>query len=124
MNDKDLEYFEQKLLSERRKLNEELENFSESFASTQRDASGELSAYTYHMADLGTDANEREKSTMFASKDGQLLYHVDEALRLIHKKEFGLCQECGQDIDRERLEVVPFARLCIDCKEQEESGEA
>jgi len=92
--------------------------------STVKESSGDLSSYSYHMADLGTDAIEREKAFLFASKSGRLLYHVNEALRRIRKGEYGKCQICGKQIQKARLEAVPHARLCIDCKEQEEEAKA
>jgi RNA polymerase-binding protein DksA len=72
------------------------------------------------MADQGTDAMEREKAFLFASKQGRLLYHIDEALRRIRNNTYGLCAECGQPISPERLTAVPHARMCIKCKEAEE----
>ena len=44
-------------------------------------ADGDLSAYSFHMADQGTDAMEREKAFLFASQEGRFLWHIDEALR-------------------------------------------
>jgi RNA polymerase-binding protein DksA len=76
------------------------------------------------MADLGTDAQEREKKFQLASKSGRLIYHIDEALRRIKDGTFGACQTCGKDISKARLEAVPHARLCIDCKEKEEKNKA
>ncbi len=77
------------------------------------------------MADQGTDAMEREKAFLFASKSGRLLYHIDEALRRLRSNEdFGICVECGKPISAARLEAVPHARMCITCKEAEEIRKA
>ena len=67
---------------------------------------------------------EREKAFLFASKEGRYLYHLDEALRRIYKspKTFGVCEECGADIAFERLDAIPHTRLCISCKEREETS--
>jgi RNA polymerase-binding protein DksA len=67
---------------------------------------------------------EREKSFYFASKSGRFLYHIDEALRRIENNTYGICQECNKNISPERLEAVPHARLCIECKAKEELREA
>jgi len=37
-------------------------------------------------------------------------------------EKFGHCQQCGQEINFERLDALPHARLCITCKEKEEDG--
>jgi len=121
--DKDLKFFEQRLLEEREKAVRELGRFGENFSLTQRDSSGDLSSYAFHMADLGTDAMEREKAFLFASQEGRILYHIDEALRRLYRAEaYGVCEYCEQRIDRRRLTAIPHARLCIGCKEKEENS--
>ncbi len=121
MNKKDTAKFEKLLLEKRRQLIEEI-GFLKKAAmdNTIKDITGDLSSYSYHMADMGTDAMEREKSFYFASKSGRLLYHIDEALRRLKNNTYGKCVECGEDINRERLKAVPHARMCIKCKELEE----
>lgn len=126
MKKKDLKHFEERLLHERARALKELGYYDESFANTPQASDGDLSAYSFHMADQGTDAMEREKAFLFASKEGRLLYHIDEALRRLYKSpdQFGLCQECGAEIGFERLDALPHARLCIQCKEREEDGDS
>lgn len=120
---KQLAHFEQRLLEEREKIVRQLAQFDESVQDTLQGSDGDLSAYSFHMADQGTDAMEREKAFLFASKEGRLLYHIDQALRRLYKtpKEYGMCEECGNEIGFERLDALPHARLCIKCKEAEEN---
>ena len=120
MNKKQLAHLEKRLLEERDRVTKELGYYDEQFSGTLQSSDGDLSAYSFHMADQGTDAMEREKQFLFASKEGRLLYHIDEALRRIYRSEYGSCQGCGKAISKERLEAVPHARLCIKCKEEEE----
>jgi RNA polymerase-binding protein DksA len=120
----DLKKYEKLLLTKRQTLLEELEDLRKDSANTIKDSTGELSSYTYHMADLGTDAQEREKKFHLASKSGRLLYHIDEALRRIKDGTYGKCSTCGEDISTARLEAVPHARMCIECKEKEEKSKA
>ena len=123
MKKKDLEKYEKLLLARRAALVEEMGLLKKAaLETTIKDSSGDLSSYSYHMADQGTDAMEREKAFLMASKSGRLLYHIDEALRRIKDGNFGKCQECGEDISAARLEAVPHARLCIACKEKEEQA--
>lgn len=121
---KELAHFEQRLLQEREKLVKRFTQFNDSFGDSLQNSDGDLSAYSFHMADQGTDAMEREKAFLFASKEGRLLYHIDQALRRLYKTpdEFGACEECGAEIGYERLDALPHARLCIQCKEREENG--
>ena len=124
MKKKDLDKYRKLLLARRSEILEELGLKKDALGSTVKDASGDLSLYSYHMADQGTDAMEREKSFYFASKTGRFLYHIDEALRRIENKTYGTCHGCGEQINPERLEAVPHARFCISCKEKEEQRES
>ncbi|HEX9749717.1 MAG TPA: TraR/DksA C4-type zinc finger protein [candidate division Zixibacteria bacterium] len=125
MNKKDLDKFEKLLLERRAGLMADIGHLRESTAnSTQTEAAGDLSTHAYHMADLGTDANEREKSFYLASKSGRFLYHLDQALRRIADGTYGNCEICGKEISHARLEAVPHARFCIACKEKEEQKQA
>lgn len=117
---KDLKHFEERLLEERKKLSGQLGYLEKTMAQTQRDAGGDLSAYSFHMADMGTDAMEREKAFLFASAEGRLLYSVDEALRRLYRGEYGLCQSCGKEIGKPRLDAIPHASLCVTCQEKQE----
>lgn len=124
MNKKQLAHLEKRLLEERARVMRELGHYDKQFSSTLQGADGDLSSYSFHMADQGTDAMEREKQFLFASQEGRYLWHVNEALRRMYKapKEFGRCHECGNPIDFDRLDALPHARLCISCKAKEEDA--
>src|SRR5687767_16023088 len=124
MPKKSLTYFEKRLLEERKRVLKELGNYSEAFGATPQSADGDLSSYSFHMADQGTDAMEREKAFLFASQEGRFLWHIDEALRRLYRspETFGKCHNCGQEIAFERLDALPHARYCIECKQREEDG--
>lgn len=122
---KDLKHYEERLLDERKKLLGQMGYLEKTLNQTQRDSAGDLSAYSFHMADMGTDAMEREKTFLFASAEGRMLYSVDQALRRLYRNEYGLCQSCGKEIGKPRLEAIPHASLCVACQEkQEKDGSA
>jgi DnaK suppressor protein len=123
LTEKDSKKFEGRLLEERARLLKELGYLEQNvLKQNPRDSSGDLSGYSFHMADAGTDAMEREKAFLFASTEGRALHDVDEALRRLYAGEYGMCESCGLAIAPQRLEVVPHARLCIKCKEREEKA--
>jgi RNA polymerase-binding protein DksA len=121
---KQLSHFEKRLQEERKRVLKELGHHDETFGSTPQGAAGELSSYSFHMADQGTDAMEREKAFLFASQEGRFLWHIDEALRRLYRspETFGRCHSCGEEIAFERLDALPHARYCISCKQREEDG--
>ncbi len=124
MNKKRLAHLEKRLLEERTRVMKEIGVHEKSFSGTLQASDGDLSSYSFHMADQGTDAMEREKEFLFASKEGRYLWHVNEALRRLYRapEEFGKCHECGDAIGFERLDALPHARLCIKCKAKEEDS--
>jgi DnaK suppressor protein len=124
MNKKQLSHLEKRLLEERARVMKELGYYDESFNASLQSSDGDLSSYSFHMADQGTDAMEREKAFLFASQEGRFLWHIDQALRRLYKspETFGKCHNCGMDIAYERLDALPHARYCIDCKQREEDA--
>ncbi|MGH7444405.1 MAG: TraR/DksA family transcriptional regulator [Longimicrobiales bacterium] len=124
---KQIEHLQQRLLRERDRALRSLGQFDE-MAKSSADHQQDSDSYSYsdHMADLGTDAMEREKMLLFASKEGRYLYRVEDALRRLYKDAatFGLCHSCGNLIDFDRLDALPHARYCLDCKLKEEADAA
>lgn len=125
MPKKQLAHFEKRLLEERRRVLKELGHHGDTFGpNSEEEADGDTSSYSFHMADQGTDAMEREKAFLFASQEGRFLWHIDQALRRLYKspETFGKCHQCGEDIAFERLDALPHARFCISCKQREEEA--
>ena len=126
MNKKQLTHLEKRLMEERTRVMKELGFYDESFSATLQGADGDLSSYSFHMADQGTDAMEREKQFLMASKEGRYLWHVNQALRRLYAapEKFGKCETCGNEVGFERLDALPHARYCLDCKLKEEEEAA
>ncbi|HEX7877934.1 MAG TPA: TraR/DksA C4-type zinc finger protein [Candidatus Eisenbacteria bacterium] len=123
MKKKDMDNLEKRLLEERQKLLLEIKHLDETVLNQSvKDSSGDLSSYSFHMADMGSDAMERERAFLTASAEGRALLEVDEALRRLYRNEYGVCEACGEDIALKRLEAVPQAKLCLDCKAKEEKS--
>ena len=123
---KDLAYFKALILEKRKEILEELSILKESMMDvTTGEYSSENSMYSTHM-EQGTDAMEREKTFLFASREGKFLNYLDDALRRIDKGTYGFCLDCIEEpkgycrtcplIPKERLEAVPHAQLCVECK--------
>ncbi len=52
------------------------------------------------------------------------LSQIQAALRRLEKGEYGICQSCGQPINKKRLKIIPWTSLCINCQEKKEKEEA
>ena len=117
MTKDDLEYFRMLLEKKRLSIMRDLGLIqAQSMRTTSADSSGGL-IYSDHMPDLGSDAIEREKAFLFASRDGIYLSQVEDALKRIEDASFGICRVCGKPIPKERLEAVPTTTICVPCKE-------
>lgn len=126
LNKKQIDHLQERLLRERERALRSLGQFDELAKQSAEQNDSDSYSYSDHMADLGTDAMEREKMLLFASKEGRYLYRVEDALRRLYKEpaRFGFCYSCGKLIDYDRLDALPHARYCIDCKLKEEADAA
>jgi DnaK suppressor protein len=117
LNKKDLERFRALLIEERRRVLDELGWLESNYiGKSRRDVTGGPTSYSSHPADAGTDSMEMEKAYLIGAAGGEVLEDIDEALRNIDKGRYGICQQCGDEISEERLDAVPYARLCVKCK--------
>ncbi len=113
---RDLAHFKNIILEKRKEILEELQILKENMMDvTTGEYIIENSTYSMHM-EQGTDAMEREKTFLFASREGKFLNYLEDALKRIEKGSYGFCTDCGKLIEKERLEAVPHAQLCIRCK--------
>jgi DnaK suppressor protein len=123
LDTKDIEHFRQRLIEERKILLDELDWVESNYiGSSQRDSAGEVSGHATHLADMGTDSSEMEKAYLIGDTRGGLLEDISEALDKLDNSSYGLCEACGQPVPRDRLEAVPYAKLCLKCKTDEEQG--
>lgn len=105
-----------RLEEERDKLLKKLELLKAESAALSLESIGEGSGQSNHMADEASETFEMEKSRTLEKNVRHLLGEVEDALRKIHRGTYGRCEQCGRPIDQERLEVLPQARLCLDCR--------
>ena len=66
--------------------------------------------------DLASDERDREMNLLITDRDREKISEIDEALKKIEDGSYGICEECEADIPKQRLLIVPFARLCVNCK--------
>jgi RNA polymerase-binding transcription factor DksA len=75
------------------------------------------------MADLGTDTFEHEVTLGLLETEGQTLQEVAAAVGRIDGGTYGRCERCGAEINRERLQALPYVRHCIACARTVQQGE-
>jgi DnaK suppressor protein len=114
-NDEELEYFRQIILKKRDESEQELNALQRTLRENMENSSDE-SAYSFHMADAGTDAQEREKTYMLFNRTKKFIRYLDDALTRIDNKTYGVCKVTGKKIAKGRLEAVPHTQLSIEAK--------
>jgi len=120
---KKLDYYARKLSKIRKELVDVIDGLERpTLKVTPREATGDLSNYAFHMADIATANSEREKILNLRSGEERLLYAVDEVLYKIKQGTYGICERCKIMISEERLRAIPYARLCVKCKEELEKA--
>jgi DnaK suppressor protein len=77
--------------------------------------------YGNHMADDATEAFEQAKDLALRQNLERLLDQVDDALEKFEAGTYGLCEQCGREIDPARLKALPHATLCLSCQQRREN---
>ena len=71
------------------------------------------------MADVGTDAQEREKAFLWLTRENNFIRFLDEALDRIANGSYGSCIVCEELIPVARLKEVPHTQHCVECKNKD-----
>jgi DnaK suppressor protein len=100
---------------------ETLNEISKSVKSTSNVPSGEPSGDIY---DQASSERDRELGLLLGDREREKLKNIDEALLRFEEGEYGICEECGDEIPIGRLKVMPFARYCVKCKSDIEKMQA
>ena len=103
----DIDHFRDRLLEERKRAQDALEYLQQDNQGLLEDEREEIQSDN-HLADDATSTYDRE------------LDAIDAALKRIEDGTYGICANCGEPIDQERLEALPWTTQCIDCKRKEE----
>ncbi len=117
MNKKQMENLKQLLLQRQQEILEQVGASSEDIGNLQ----GENAADWVDRVTLDDAMNS------LMSKESDLareLEAIADALEKIEKGTYGICESCGKEISYERLEAVPTARLCVECKNQMEKSQS
>lgn len=114
-SDEELEEFRQLILKKRREAVEDIESMKAQLANA-RDHAENDTAYSFHMADAGTDAMEREKMYLMVAREQKYVGYLERALERIQHKTYGVCKVTGKPIAKERLMVVPHTETSVEGK--------
>lgn len=83
-----------------------------------KESAQEMPGYSLHMADSGTDNFDRDFALSLLSSDQDAVYEIEEALKRIEKKTYGVCELTAKPIPRARLEAIPWTRFTVEAQAQ------
>ena len=118
----DLKVMQDLLLDRSKVLEFDLAGLENETTGQDAERAGAPSPAPGHLAELASDASE--KQVMFGQIQSQTgeLQEVREALERLGDGSFGLCDTCNEAIPFERLQAIPYTRLCLSCKRAEEKN--
>ena len=112
---KELKQFNTLIMRKRNTVEKELESSREKADEVLKNNSVNA-IYSSHMADAGTDQQEMEKNYYMMDRENTFLQYLNRALEMIKDGTFGICVNCEQLINKERLLEVPHTTSCFECK--------
>ncbi len=113
--DEELAHFRALIMAKRAHAIEDINSMHLQIEDSREQAEND-SAYSFHMADAGTDAMEREKLYLMMARQQKYVGYLDRALGRIANKSYGICKVTGNPISKERLEAVPHTEISIEAK--------
>ncbi|MEE9430406.1 MAG: TraR/DksA C4-type zinc finger protein [Melioribacteraceae bacterium] len=126
---KDLKEFKKIINDKREEIVKQLQNLKDQMMdSSTGQYVNENSPYSLHMAEQGTDAQEREKLYLWAQRETKFLGYLEDAILRIENGNYGMCidsltlREGAHLIPKERLRAVPHTQHCVACKNKKQKG--
>ena len=113
----ELENFKNNILEKKEKAFKDLAKIKER-TDNLVDQSSANSIYSSHMADAGSDHQEMENAYYMMQREDTFIKCLEKALTMIDDGTFGVCNQCNELINRERLDEVPHSNKCVSCKER------
>ncbi len=115
MDKKKLESFKKRLETRQQELRRTVTRTQQDGRSADEDTAQDI-------ADRAASSYTKEFLFSQSNNDRGLLQLVEEAIQRLEEGRFGLCVQCGGEMQHKRLEAVPWARHCIPCQEKQEQG--
>src|ERR1043165_6961103 len=84
-------------------------------------ASMDVNSRQGDLADQASGNNEVHIQLKLKQTDAKILQAIEEALFRMEKGTYGICRDCGDPIAPARLEAIPWTRVCITCKQKQNS---
>jgi DnaK suppressor protein len=75
------------------------------------------------MAELGSGNFDQELTLRVLGSEEDVLKQIEAAIERIEDRNYGLCDKCGEEIPKSRLDAIPYAAECVRCASEQEEGQ-
>ncbi|HOC02573.1 MAG TPA: TraR/DksA C4-type zinc finger protein [Candidatus Ratteibacteria bacterium] len=120
MDRKELKILKNILIKEKERIMKSISQLEENTQRTSRGSASTGPGVPTHIAELGTDTFEKDLDINLTSSEVVLLQMIEESLKKIENRKYGICESCNKPIPKARLRAVPYAKYCIKCQKQQE----
>lgn len=119
-SEKELDHFKERLLQEKKEAKEEIKQLKESVESLGKTDEDTTSSQGHHSGNIATEEEEKETLYSLIQKEDDKISKINAALDRIEQKNYGVCQETGEKIRKERLEAIPYAMYSVEAKKKDD----
>jgi len=112
----ELNHFKEKLEEEKKNVQDEIENLKNSAESIDKNADDRQSAAHHHIGDVSAENQMKKTTYTLLEKQRDKLKLIDAAFERIKVGTYGLCTATGKPIQKERLDVMPYAMHSVEAK--------
>lgn len=120
-NQKELDHFKDLLLEEREEAVATVQEIQASIEDQRSLDNERASAQDHHPGDIATEEEEKETDYLLRERSRKKVDQIDAALRRIENKTYGVCEDTGKKIQKERLEAIPYTRFSVDARKKDDS---
>jgi DnaK suppressor protein len=114
LNKKEMDVYKKKLIVRRNEIVRKLSEFRNESKEVETDTAQDV-------ADKAESSYTKEFLLSLSDVEREQLFQIDAALKRIERKEFGSCQMCQKEINKKRMNAIPWTPYCIECQEKSES---
>jgi DnaK suppressor protein len=114
LNKKEVDVYKKRLIARRNEIVRKLSEFRNESKEVETDIAQDV-------ADKAESSYTKEFLLSLSDAEREQLFEIDAALKRIERKEFGSCQMCQKEINKKRMNAIPWTPYCIECQEKSES---
>ena len=120
-NEDELDHFKNLLLEERKEATDNSEQMKQSVEDQRSLDDDRASSQDHHPGNIGSEEQEKETDYMLRERSRKKIEEIDAALKRIENKTYGVCEDTGEKIQKERLEAIPYTRFSFQARKKDET---